>query len=619
MIDFAIANLEPTKLEELQRFLCSKLDASIAARRNQVDNNYKRWNDNYMAKPLEAVRTTPYYNASNFVPQLIRMHSDILAARLTGIIFSAKPFWHPRSFLTDAIPHEALEILGEWLEYTAFQELCIFEPLSLGILQAVEDEIRLTRAEGSTVRRTEGVKLYSIPYDDFWPYPITARNLTETLIKFHRIRLTKEEVEYRSAQRIWNEEACKQLLTAPEDPMRGVKREQEATHAGIALTTDVDRPYNAIEAWLDYSLDGVTLDRIVVTFNPQLRSADGILRCIYGYYDRIPDCFIDIHLMPRDDLFYDDCVPQILEQTQEEQAQIHNARRDGNKIANVPGWKKKRYADVPNPTSEWYPGKVFELEHLDDLEPLQFSANYNSMIEEEQFLLMLAERYTGVGPPMQGMGAGTLDGKRGIYNSQGTLQVMSEGNRRLDAFVKRLREPLHTLGNIIFHSYRQFMGDNPVFQIWGEKGAALQQIFDLCGRDLNPYRGIFFDIGASDAGANKEIDRNNLLLMANTMAGYYRQIVEAASIITQIPDPNHPLRTILTEVLDGARDLASRLLFYYDIQDRSRLVPNVRRILEGGAAVQPGGALPGGPAGPQGVPGIAELQALSQYTTPIPS
>jgi hypothetical protein len=288
-------------------------------------------------------------------------------------------------------------------------------------------------------------------------------------------------------------------------------------------------------------------------------------------------------------LFYGYSTPEILESSQEEQAQIHCTRRDASSIANVPGWKKKRYANVPNPSQEWYPGKVFELESMDDLDVLQFnSAQYNSMIEEENFLLQLAERYTGGGQPMQALGAGMMQGKRGIYNSGGTLALLAEGNRRLNIYIARLREGFHNIGNLIYQSHKAFASQAPQWEAMGERGKVVQRTFQF--KEPSGYRGLFFDIGASDAGANREIDRTSLLLMANTMAAYYKEVVEISGVVGQIPEGN-PLREVMLSVLDGARDLANRLLFAFDVGDRKRLVPDIRQLLGAGpgGAPQPGG------------------------------
>src|SRR5207237_46165 len=111
------------KKRELIGFLCEKFDWAVLSRTNQVDDKYRRWTANYDGEPREKVRSTPWPNASNFMPQLIRLHTDIMAARTMGFIFGTKPFWKPTIFDTsaaDAIPHEILEQFSEWMEHESF-------------------------------------------------------------------------------------------------------------------------------------------------------------------------------------------------------------------------------------------------------------------------------------------------------------------------------------------------------------------------------------------------------------------------------------------------------------------------------------------------------------------
>jgi len=514
-----------------------------------------------------------------------------------------------------------MDSLNEWLEYKSFSELCLFEPIDTTIFQVaktgtvilkapwVDRSFTSADAEGKLrTNKCEGMELCPVAFDDFYPWPITARNLSQVRIKFHKLRFAKEEVEWRKANGVWDPKAADAFLQTPSpETTSETKRESEAVEAGITLTVDVARPFNAVECWFEYPLDGRNNAKLVFTLNPLRRGKEAVLRAYYNFYQKGLEPFIDFRIMPRDDLFYGYSIPEVLEQSQEEQAQIHNARRDANTIANVPGWKKRIYGSAPDPSAEWYPGKVFDLEAMEDLEAIQFQGNYNSMIEEEQYLLQLTERYTGIQTPMQGFGAGAMEGKRGIYSSQGTMALLAEGNKRLDIFNRRFRFPFHRLGNLIFHSYKDFGDNADEIAAFGKNSQALQQVFNI--QEPANYRGLFFDIGASDSGTNRELDRQNLLLMANTMASYYRQIVESATLYAQIPEEN-PLRPIITAVLDGAKDLADRLLFAFEIGDRDRLLPDMREILSGGLGRE-GATQPPGLPEPEEPLGVGQVQDLS--------
>jgi hypothetical protein len=610
-----LRNVPASKLEALQNYCCDKFWASVYARNNQVQGMYQRWLDNYAGKPLQAIRTTPFYKASNFVPQLIRMHTDILSARILGLIFSTKPLWRPRTFVGD-VPAEVTNVVGEWMSDLCMNGLNFYEPMDISMFLTTKCGTQVTKAcwtesetfmadgEAVTSIKEDGMEIDVLPFDDFYPYPITARTLKQTIANFHRLRFAKEEIEYRKSTKVWDERACELLLHTGSKPSEGDPRQAQASNAGISLTVDVIRPFNAVEGWVNYELEPGKMYKLVVTFNPYSRTRDGILRAIYDYTARGQGVFTDFRIMPRENLFWGYSIPEILEQSQEEQAQIHNARRDANSIANVPGWKKKRLADVGNPSAEWYPGKVFEVDNMDDLEPLIINAQYNGSIEEEAALISLSERYTGISPAMQGFGAGG-PGKKGIYSSQGTLALLSEGNKRLDIYIRRMRLPFHCLGSQIYTSYRDFK-DASAWSAYGNNGDLLKQAFSLKESNTSTNRGFFWDLGAADASANKEVDRQNLLLMGNTMAAYYKQIMSLIPTVVSAPEGS-PFKELGLQVLDGARDLANRILFSFDVYDRTKLLPDVRAALGGGQSA------PRSPAADQvGLPQAEESVSGSQ-------
>jgi hypothetical protein len=417
-----------------------------------------------------------------------------------------------------------------------------------------------------------------VEFEEFWPYPITAKNSASAEICFNRIRMTKRTVEERKSTKQWNPEACDMMFPEKRDGQAATAMAQDS---GIELTTDNDYPYSAIEAWLEYPV-GEKMRPIVAIFNPAVRGKLSVLKAFYNFMPEPRNTFIDFVPMPRKGSFYGYSVPEILEQSQEECAQIHNARRDANMIANVPGWKKKRYADVPNPATEWFPGCVLELDDMDDLEPLQFGGNYNSMLDEEQFIMAWAEKLIGISPAMQGYGAGQSAGKRGVYATGATMALLSEGNQRLDIFIRRLRYPFHRIASSTMQCYQNFYPE--YFQKFGAKGANILKALESARSNGR----LLYDLTASEASSNREIDRQNLLQMVNVIGPYYQRIVEATQLYGQIPEGN-PVRDVLTQVLSGAHDLVSRILVSFNVGDRRRIAPDVVSLLQ-----QSGGA-PQGP------------------------
>lgn len=636
----AVPFIGKDKAQEITSYLVEKFGKAQDARRTQIEGDYLKWMDNYAAKPLEAVRTSPWYRASNFIPQLIRMHVDILTARMVGIMFGTKPFWKLSSPMAQ-VPKEELEALQTWMEFESFNRMNLFDPVHSGIFRGFKTGTNIFKAYWKDLKShsfnvvtglgapdspmptfktigKEGFCLEPIPFEDFYPYPITADCLGKVKIKYHRLRFDERDVKARRDSGAWDREACEQLLGGGNE-RPGAARDSQATQAGITLTPDVTFPFSVVECWFDYALADGNRYKLAAVINPCTDKMErALLRMYFNPDVRGEDPFVDQRPMPREDFFYGFSVPGLLEQAQEEQAQIHNHRRDANTISNNPFWKKKRLADVPNPSSDAWPGRVFELENMDDLDIMQFAGGYNAMIEEEAFLLELTNKYVGTSPAQQAMGAGILDGKRGVYSAQGTMAMLQQGSDRPDLYLKQLREPFHRIGTKMRRAWAQY-GSTIPFEEWGQQGIYLASA--LMRPEPDNYDNVYFSIGASDGSANKEVDRTNLLLMSNTMAGYYQQLFQAVSTVAVLPD-GHPLRETLLLVLDGAKDLADRLLYVFDIGDRNRLIPDVRQILGGNpgqpAAAQPGGIEQGGVSESGGAVSIPGLETLSRSIAQLP-
>jgi hypothetical protein len=590
-----LENVPVDKLNQIFGWAKNKFWKSVESRSKEIDGDYRRWVDNYAAKPAQAIRTIPYYKASNFVPQLIRMHTDLLAANNVGLMFSTRPFWKPATF-SNKPGANVLNALGEWMDTECKYNINFFDPVDLGIFLTVKTGLHVLKncwvsetrdradAEGNIKSFSrESLVIDNIPFDDLFPYPVTAQFFRDCTAIFHRLRFTKEEVEFRRHLPPpfgWPAGPASSVLmgSSTNQSTTSSARDSLANDAGYSLTPDVTRPFTVIEMWGSYELTPGKMADIVLTFNPfSGNGKDGIIRLWYNYLPGDLDPFVDLRIMPREGSIVGDCIPNILEQSQEEQAQIHNARRDKSNIVNVPGWKKKTSYTGANPSTEWYPGKVFEVDSMDDIEPLEFGGNYESMIEEENAVMALAERYSGVSSAKQGFGTGPV-GKKGIYASQATLALLSEGNQRQDIYLQRLRRSFNKQGQLIFVHYRDFAKSADWSQ-YGENGDFLKQAFSI--KDPEELRAVFFGLGASDAGANREVDRQNLLLMSNTMSAYYKEIMALAPQIAQMP-PGSPAQELSLQVLDGARELSNRILFAFNVYDRKKLVPDVRELLGGG-------------------------------------
>lgn len=627
MIQVARPSIKPEdeQWRTLEQYLKDHWDRAVQARASQVDEDYKRWTKNYSAIPKEEIRTFPWYRASNVVVPLIRIFTDTFVARTLNIIFSTRPLCvaegYPRSVRDGLELYVNHKVLYEWQGYNMARELMTRgNKTGTAVVKVpwVEDSsVCVIGGREEEVMEYNGPRPSLIPFEDFYIYPITANYLHQAVIKFNRLRFVEEEVKRKVQDGYWKltDEDIEKALKTPSD----IKRSEEQADAHI-----VDpylREFHAVECHLRYRLGGRTF-RLVCVLCPELNK---LIDVYHLPSPRNEEIFFDYRPFPREDLFWGESMCQILEQMQEESTAIHNDRRNNSYIANAPIFKRRSGSLLPNPSSVWYPGYIFDLESMEDLEISDFGRNYDSMIDQEMHVIQLAERLSGIGALMQGYASGMM-GKRGVYNTQGTMAIMQESNQRQDTNIRDVREVISSIVRCSFLQQKAFLPDDPTIDamppdVQDQVRTALKQL------DPKVVHSHFFEIKASDAAVNAETRKQNAMFIMQTLAQYGSATLQ---MVTQLANPglNPGVRLIMEQIMEMHKEMAKVALRAYGEYDLE-VIPDGAQAVQAALTGSTGGVMgPGGPAGPAGMESAggvgAEamgidasfLQALAQVPVP---
>lgn len=622
------------KLDELRKYVKERWDQAVKARAQQVDGDYAIWDKAYSGVPLEGVRTVPFYKSSNFVVKLIRMYLDTFVARSLNIIFATKPL-----LVCDNLPREMKEAwelylnrktMYEWDFYKLTKDMtfrgnktgtCALKTL---YIEDMSTEVSTAQGAGEAqeVEITEymGPRTKAIPFEDFYVYPITANSLEEAEIKFHRVRYSKEAAQQLIDKGDWEVPKDKTAESYARKP-KDAKRESQQSDAGVADSSYME--VKAVECHLKYAIgsDETKLYDIVVVLEP----TDGTLFDLYfNPYPRNVCTFTDYRPFPREDLFYGESMCQLLGQAQEEASVIHNDRRNNSFISNSVVFKRKSGSNIPNPSTNWYPGKVFDLDEMDDLDVINIGRNYDDMLGQENFVFTLAEKLSGISDVMQGSSQGSQ--QRGVYNTMGTIATMQEGNQRQDTNLRDVRCSLSRIAALHSGFQAHFVGaDDPYLATLSEE---VQQQVLAAVNYMKSKQGklVWHEIKSSSAGVNKEVERSNLLQIAGIMAQYGQT---AQQLGTQLANPqlNPTLRAIMNDVVGMQKWMAARLLREFDEFDAAEILPDigaaVERTVPGGSrgtketlqSADQGGLDIGGANGALPPVSRPQLEAISQIPT----
>lgn len=608
--------------DKLERYLVEHWDRAVRSRQTQVDQHQVNWSKNYYAEPLEQTRTVPWYKSSNIVVPLIRVFVDTFVARTMGIVFATRPLMS-----IDGYPAELRESLQHYLDRKALNEWGFYQLFNRTLLRGAKNGTVVTKVtweEDYTIdvgpeKEEEvptfiGPKSKVIPFEDFYCYPLTANDLSEVLIKFHRTRYAFEDAERRIEQGLWDltTDDLANAAKMPKDARRG----SEQAEAGL-----YDREFKElqiVECYLNYAItnDSGRFYSLVCLVCPELK------KLVDVYYNPYPSNYENFYLYspnPREDCIYGQSWSETLAQFQEEVSQIHNDRRNSSFLVSAPVFKRRNASLLPNPSTNWYPGKVFDLDSMEDLEVVQLAGARLDMINEEMHVISLAERLVGIGAPMQGLSTGQRD-KRGVYNTGGVLAMMSEGNQRQDTNIRDARQVLGDIAKCSYFLQAHFGRNDPSLELFPPK--VKQEVlaaFEQTNRDR--LRFAKFEIKASSAASNRELEKASLSQMSNVLAQHSQTILALTPQVLGAANPQH--KAMIYGVMRLSSWMAKRLLAAYEEFDTQEVLPDVDGIIGGGGAAPPNGQgaasqgmVGGGPAGPGAPPSREVLQQMASLSGP---
>lgn len=608
-IPFRLVAGSPTELR-LKKFLSDRVKSCRQSLEKLHGNDgIIKWRKAYEAVPATEVREFPWHNASNLVVPIVAIHSDTLLARVMSSVMKTRPLWVTRMIgeFGDAAPAGLRDALEEFLQYVGLepQELNLYqvyhewfgEAIRLGTsvlkcpwIKQVEDVMGpagdLSGKNGwSRVVKYEGPKPEKLKYENF-KYPVNKPTIEDMDFKYDVITLEKYDLEERKYRNYYDSAAVDAVLLQPDrtSSQTQVQAQKEKDAKVSTISGYGFAEYDVCECHFKYRVERDRFTRVIVWYHEK---SNTILRSFYHYY---PDeIYIAARLFYRDDMFPGMGFGEILLPFQEEISTIHNDRRNNMTVANTKMWAvdpdSKLHKGYRTHPGAMLPAKQTagqkEIEALDQGTPVQ------GEIDSERLSLELAEKRSGVSPPMQGAGAGG-NSKRGIYTAMGTLSVMQEGNTRTDLNITDIKYAHTRVGRVLGGQYAKFgIGDRK--EMFGKLGVVIEQALDAI-RDGKMALPVY----AASASVNREVEKQSDLMLSGVMAQYHERITGMLTAVSNpMMDPKAKEYTL--KAIESAQMFMTSVLrhFGYDEVDRLAPKPNVG---------PPGGEPSAGGAGGSGVP-----------------
>lgn len=584
------AKLSKEKEDALKVYLKRRVPELKDSMRELYETKITRWRSAYDAMPDQEERQFPWEGASNLVIPIIGIHVDTLHAQIMAAIFKTEPIIVAK-VLGDQGPEadQYKEAYEEYMQYVCIEpkELDLYRVYNEGYRECIkygtttfknpwEEKTRdflIPGGDGSgspkdfmTQTLYEGPRPEKLPFTSFYLPPM-AKTLEDTDIKCHKRTMLLHEIEERKFAGIYDKAAVEDVLKSPDRgaPTNEVKEKEETLGAKTSASYG-HREWDVWECFITWRYnDEAFAPRMIVSYHEK---SDTILRVMYDNFKQ--EWFVGARMAHRDDMYFGQGFCEVIFPFQEGASETYNGYRDNQTVANTRIWRvhpdSKLHQGYRIYPSAMLPGEDGEIE------PLAHGDVSTVNLDELRLLLELAERRSGVSPPQQGMGAGVMTGKRGIYSASGTLALMQEGNSRKDLNVSDMRDAHVRLMRLISFQYGT-MGLESRFMdkrlaLFGSKGP---QIKEALRRIAKGEMGL--PCYATTASLNKEVEKQNDVMLSQIMARHYQTI---ANLLGMVAQPNVPpvMKQYAVDVIASSNLLMKKILRNFGHDEVERLIPD---------------------------------------------
>jgi len=563
--------------------------------RNFRENKLKEWARLYKGTPLSEVKNTPWPNAANTIVQLIATHSDDLLSRVMAI-YMTDPLWAAKIYgdIDNGQGEDQRAALENFLSSVALDpdELDFYrveESWSSGTIRngtgiiaapwiyhtekALPEVYGLDRSEAArdinfdTVTTKDGPRPEVVPLNKFL-IDTNCQDIDSARFKARIITLKRHELENLKAAKLYDNADIDHIIASPDrdgpDVLQEYMEQKQGLSTGLGLS-DYAAEYDLYECWVKYQHNGEDFS-IVCTHHPHSKTK---LLSFYNYYPKNMEVFTDAKLAYDDDNYYGYGFAEMLKAYQEEVSTSHNQRIDAGTLANSTAFRLNKNSKLHSILT-FYPGVLVPADK-DEIERLDTSNRAAMDTNGEQLTLSLAKERSGIDPAIGGAGGGLVNQKRGIYSAQGTFAVMQQQNNRTSLRISDMRSA-HARAGRKFAAMYSYFGIGPKLRKFGDNAEVLKQAFD------NVKSGkLGLAIRPASASLNKEVEKQNDILLAQTMQQFYAADAQIIQALTT-PGINAELAEYYTEMLKAKNALMKTIVQNFGHADYNRLIPVPSRI-----------------------------------------
>lgn len=604
-------------------FIQSEIDA-VSSNRTSYLEKVKKWEKQRRAKPEQEIKNEPFEKSANVSPPVTASRVNTVYAKLLANMSAKRPFWDGLASDTQYKPNaEAVAKLLNGMSKSPFHldldrknKNLLYTVCSIGTqfydidweFERTQDVDPVTNAVVGLKPRKNGLAIHPINIEDFytrlnWPdiqtSPWIAKKITKT---WNELKQLESQGTY------WNVDL---IAGEPSTEVSDIE-ENRASVGNYSLTKDstnvVAQMFDLYVVWAYWDLEGKgELTEIMCVFEPKTQT---ILMSKVN----------DIGIRPVGRLVYFDIPGQLygaglceqLELLQDEVETLHNLRLDNLRWAMLNQYKTRRDSGV-QADEKAYPGKIWLLDNMDDLEPMLTPDLSMSSYQAEALANNYADRISGVNDAIAGFADQTLKSGGGA-TAQQTMAMMSSSI--LSAEFQMLEDSYSEMGRMLLIMLVRYKDMVDFSFVQPDEQALIEEVLNL-DPQMVPLQ-YKFTVKTTDAARTEEAKKQNFGMFTQMYDNYGSQvgqyvglIVQGAQIDAQIGFPF--VQQFALKMISGKTKVMEAMIGFLDIGRPEDFLPDVSMIAQLGGQNGAGGATPGGSVTGAGVG--AESTGMGQGTT----
>lgn len=632
-----LLNLDETAKERLISYISNELSLHQGERSDHL-NKLIEYQKDYWAEPSEEAVTFPFSGASVVIIPLQAITIEATHSRTMTTLFALNQFTSVKAKSKDYI--ESTRAIEKILDHTLLNDINIYEPFNnvileqekygtgiarVGFKKSVRTAVREVEkeAEDGTITYEEEemeVVIHNGPTVDAVPcsrflMPYFYQKVEESPWVGEEMSASLHEIKAMMNAGLFYEDAYENIYRhySSQTP-NTVERNQRELEGREPTIVNENQPYEWVRLWLTFDVarakdiirdygDAAILPpgseerEIVVDYHP---SSQTLMSVRYNWYYDLRRPYYKCVYFPVEHRWDGVGICKQLSQFQREITTQHRQRLDNATLANVRMIKVNKFSGY-GPNEPIFPGKMWFLDRMDDVETFQLGEIYPSSYSNEHQTLQYAQQRSGVNELNLGM---PQVGTPGTATAE--LSRVQESNKKFDFVYGNVRRFASEVIVDVAAQLQQF-GPKELKYFENVEGGNLARKFLELPSSLIK-EGIIVDITAAGQKENKLLDRQNWQQIGQSLTQYYTNILQLAM---QTQD-TEKIAMITQNAYQGATEAMRQILESFDIKNVDRLI--IEQFLNpqnAAPTTQP-------PAGANNQPpGISAPQGISQLGAAI--